>query len=188
MSRNNPSRKRIMVETDSGRYRAPGRAYAPGPSTPERWIAVSIIAAAVLATFVALFITSRPFDPMTSSFDAQQAVPQGPLASPSQPKGSPSPTPTGTPNPGATVEAAEPAAEPVQPPDDAAIQAKIEKSLTSDPVLGQLDVSTIVENGRVTIVGSVHSNELKQRIARMVSSLKGVLAVDNQLVVIEPTP
>ncbi len=73
-------------------------------------------------------------------------------------------------------------------PDDAYIQSQIEKILTSDPVQSQLDVSTLVENGKVTLVGSVHSPDMKQRIERAVRSVKGVISVDNQLVVTQATP
>ena len=187
MSRNQPARNRIVVETQSGRYRAAGRRYPPRQSTGEGWVALSIIAAAVLATFGALYLTSRPYDPMTSTFDAQQAIPQGPLATPSNATPSPSPTPKATASATATVESTEVAAESA-PPDDAAIQAQIEKAISSDPGLAQLDVSTVVESGRVLLAGSVRSAELKQRVERVVKSVKGVIGVDNQLVVIEATP
>jgi osmotically-inducible protein OsmY len=82
----------------------------------------------------------------------------------------------------------ESAATPSQPRDDAAIQEDIERTLRSDSALADLDISTIVEGGRVTIVGSVRSPELKQRVAREVRAIKGVTAIDNQLVVIEGTP
>jgi osmotically-inducible protein OsmY len=58
----------------------------------------------------------------------------------------------------------------------------------SDSALADLDISTIVEGGRVTIVGSVRSVELKQRVVRVVRGIKGVSSIDNQLVVIEATP
>ena len=73
-------------------------------------------------------------------------------------------------------------------PDDASIQSQIEKILASDPVLSQLDVSTLVESGKVTVVGSVHSPDMKQRVERAVRSVKGVSSVDNQLVVTQATP
>jgi len=72
--------------------------------------------------------------------------------------------------------------------DDASVQSHIEAALAADPALARLDVSTLVENGKVTIVGSVRSAELKQRVERTIRSLKGVVAVDNQLVVNEATP
>ena len=186
MSRHQQTRNRIVVETQSGRYRAAGRAHPPRRKTGEGWIALSVIAAATVATFVALYITSRPYDPLTSTFDAQQTIPQGPMATPS-PNTSPSPTPQGAAT-AASQETPEPTTEAPNPPDDAAIQGQIEKSLGSDSALAQLDVSTIVEGGRVTIVGSVRSNELKQRVERAVRAVRGVSAVDNQLVVIEATP
>ena len=72
--------------------------------------------------------------------------------------------------------------------DDASVQSHIDAALAADPALAKLDVSTLVENGKVTIVGSVRSAELKQRVERTIRSLKGVVAVDNQLVVNEATP
>ena len=49
-------------------------------------------------------------------------------------------------------------------------------------------MSTLVENGKVTIVGSVKSAEVKQRVERTIRSVKGVIAVDNQLVITEASP
>lgn len=185
----NQGRNRVVINTTSKDHRR-GQTFAGqrGPSSSrERVVAISIIAAAAFATFFALFLTSRPYDPMTSSFEAQQAIPQAPLASPSA-KTSPSPTPS--PAQDATPsESPEPGGEATNPiPDDAGIQAQIEKALSSDSALAQLDVSTIVEGGRVTIFGSVRSTELKQRVERTIRSVKGVQSLVNQLVVIESTP
>jgi hyperosmotically inducible protein len=149
-----------------------------------------VIAAAALATFIALFLTSRPYDPMNSTVVPQQVIPEGPVAMQPSPKQSPTPTssPQSTPSP-STRKSPEPTVETtVTIPDDASIQSQIEKILTSDPVLSQLDVSTLVENGRVTVVGSVHSPDMKQRVERAVRSVKGVISVDNQLVVTQATP
>jgi hypothetical protein len=121
---------------------------------------------------------------MDSSLDAQQSVPSGPLAAQSP---TPSPTPTATST--RPSESPEPAGETaIATVDDATIQAQIERASRSDPALANLDVSTIVEGGRVTIIGSVPSAETKQRVERSVRAIRGVVAVDNQLVVIEATP
>ncbi|HVS21789.1 MAG TPA: BON domain-containing protein, partial [Pyrinomonadaceae bacterium] len=72
--------------------------------------------------------------------------------------------------------------------DDAAIQAQIEKTFAADATLSKLDVSTLVENGKVTVVGSVRSSDLKQRVEKAVRSVKGVVSVDNQLIITEATP
>ena len=57
-----------------------------------------------------------------------------------------------------------------------------------DSTLSKLDVSTLVEGGKVKIVGSVGSIELKQRVEKVLRSVRGVTGVDNQLVVTEATP
>lgn len=184
----NQGRNRVVVETASDRHRRVHTSGGPGRSRPrEGLVAISVIAAATFATFIALFLTSRPFDPMNSSLEAQTAVPPGSVVM----QTSPTPTPTPTPAPTQTQSAGTPepagSTQPPPPPDDAAIQAQIEKAMASSG-LAQLDVSTIVEGGNVTIVGSVLSAELKQRVERTIKAVSGVQSVTNQLVVIEPTP
>jgi hypothetical protein len=152
-------------------------------------VALTVIGAAALATFIALFLTSRPYDPMNSTLAPVQTVPSGSLAI--QP--SPKPSPTISPSPqqnlaGGAVPSPEPSVETATVPDDAGIQSQIERTLASDPVLSKLDVSTLVEGGKVTIVGSVRSADLKQRVEKTLRSVKGVSSVDNQLVVTEATP
>lgn len=174
-------RKRVVISTSrpNGSLRRPRRT-----GSGEGVVAITVIGAAALATFLALFITSRPYDPMNSTFDAQQTAPSGPLAAQSSPTPSPTPAATAT----RPSESPEPAGETAANVDDATIQAQIERASRSDPALANLDVSTIVEGGRVTIIGSVPSAEAKQRVERTIRVIRGVSAVDNQLVVIEPTP
>ncbi len=178
--------KRIVVETPSRRSpRGSGRQAAPRPR--ESIVAVTVIAAATLATFLALFVTSRPYDPMDSTVAPQQTVPLGP----GTPTPSPKPSPTGTPldqgpSSGQTTESARETK--VAAIDDATIQAEIEKKIADDSALSALDLSTIVEGGKVTLAGSVRSPDLKQRVEKAVRSVKGVVSVDNQLVITEATP
>ena len=152
-------------------------------------MAISVIIAAALATFLALFITSRPFDPTNASGAPEQVVPAGPALSPS-PKASPtiSPTPSTKPTPESSPAIGGGETATATPLDDATIQANIEKALNADPQLSAVDVSTLVENGKVTIVGSVKSAEVRQRVERLIRSLKGVTNVDNQLVITQATP
>jgi BON domain len=177
-------RNRIVIEASGPRHQF--KSAKPRPR--ESVVAVTVIVAATLATFVALFITSRPYDPMNSTVEPQQTVPPSQaLMTPS-----PRPSPTTSPSPQSAVsgQATESASETAKPivVDDATIQAEIEKALTADPALAKLDVSTLVENGRVTLAGSVKSLELKQRVEKTVRGIKGVLSVDNQLAVTEATP
>jgi hyperosmotically inducible protein len=150
-------------------------------------VALTVIGAAALATFVALFITSRPYDPMNSTIAPLQTVPAGSLVTQPSPKPSASVSPLLQPTQApAAGQSPEPAGETV--PDDAGIQAQIERTLASDSTLSNLDVSTLVEGGKVTIVGSVRSTDLKQRVEKALRSIRGVTTVDNQLVVTEATP
>lgn len=184
-------RNRIVIESASPGHRGSTRSSGPQPRPGRREgiVALTVIGAAALATFVALFITSRPYDPMNSSVAPVQTVPAGSLATQPSPKPSPSVSsvlqPAQSPAGGPP---AVPAGETATVPDDAGIQAQIERTLAGDPALSQLDVSTLVEGGKVTIVGSVKSADLKQRVERALRSVKGVTAVDNQLVVTEATP
>jgi hypothetical protein len=150
-------------------------------------VALTVIGAAALATFVALFITSRPYDPMNSTVAPLQDVPTGSLAMQPSPKPSPTVSPLLPGSQTAAAESPEPS-ETVTVPDDAGIQSQIERALASDPTLSKLDVSTLVEGGKVKIVGSVSSMDLKQRVEKVLRSVKGVTGVDNQLVVTEATP
>ena len=186
------SRNRIVVEASRSRHAGSARSIGPQPDsrTREGIVAISVIGAAALATFIALFLTSRPYDPMNSTVVPQQVIPEGQVVMQPSPKQSPTPTfsPQSTPSP-STRQSPEPTLEAtVTIPDDASIQSQIEKILASDPVLSQLDVSTLVESGKVTVVGSVPSPDLKQRVERAVRSVKGVISVDNQLVVTQATP
>ena len=182
-------RNRIVIETPTARYRsARPEGRGPGAGTREVIVALSVIAAAALATFLALFLTSRPYDPMNSTAEPVHTVPAGSLITPT-PK--PSPTISASPRPDQTAGATplpEPSAEAASVSDDAAIQAQIERTLSADPTLSKLDVSTLVEGGKVTIVGSVRSTDLKQRVEKVLRSVKGVVSVDNQLVITEATP
>ena len=184
-------RNRIVIETQSSGLRGSARSSGrkPGPGTREGIVALTVIGAAALATFVALFITSRPYDPMNSTITPAQTVPAGSLAM--QP--SPKPSPTISPSPqqnliGTVAPSPGPTAATATVPDDADIQSQIERALASDPTVSKLDVSTLVEGGKVKIVGSVGSMDLKQRVERAVRSVRGVAGVDNQLVVTEATP
>ena len=180
-------RSRIVVDASRrSQTQVRPRSRTP-PRSSEPWIAVSIIVAAALATFLALIITSRPFDPGTASLAPQQMVPVGPALSPS-PKQSPTISPTPQVKPSAQLSPSISSGDVAPVVDDASIQSNIDAALAADPVLAKLDVSTLVEHGKVTIVGSVRSAELKQRVEKTIRSLKGVATVDNQLVVNEATP
>ncbi len=68
-------------------------------------------------------------------------------------------------------------------PDDSTIQAAIDKKLTNVPAFSSLGIIAIVINGKVTLTGTVKTQSLKSQIERAVRNVKGVKAVDNQIMV-----
>src|SRR5205807_6257637 len=101
------------------------------------WVAISVVIAAGLATFIALFVTSRPFDPMNASLPPQQVVPSAPALTPT-PKPSASTTPTPETKPVNQSSPSLPGGETSSPIDDAAIQSRIETVVSSDATLSRL--------------------------------------------------
>src|ERR1043165_8774800 len=132
------NRSRIVVDASPRRSRPPARGYNQRSGNTELWLALSLVVAAGVATFFALFLTSRPYDPMNASLAPQQTIPVGPSISPSpKPSATSSPTPQTATSPSLPSGETSPAAV-----DDATIQAQIDKTLSSDSALASLDVST----------------------------------------------
>jgi hyperosmotically inducible periplasmic protein len=67
--------------------------------------------------------------------------------------------------------------------DDASVQSSVDKKLSDDATLGSLGILATVIDGRVTLTGSVNSEDLKTRAERLVKAIKGVKRVDNQITV-----
>jgi BON domain-containing protein len=67
---------------------------------------------------------------------------------------------------------------------DSTIQTAVDKKLADDPEISTLGITASVINGKVMLVGTVKTEELKTRIERMVKAVKGVKVVDNQISVI----
>ena len=67
---------------------------------------------------------------------------------------------------------------------DSTIQDAVDKRISDDPEISTLGITATVLNGKVMLVGTVKTEEMKSRIARMVKQIKGVKEVDNQIIVI----
>lgn len=184
------SSSRIVIQTASARPARRGQAKSRQMNLGKRegLVALTVVAAAALATFVILFITSRPYDPMNSTVAPTQSVPARPLVTQPSPKSSSTISTSAQEEQPAGEQSRESSGGTAAVPDDAGIQSQIERTLNSDPTLSKLDVSTLVDGGKVTLMGSVKSAELRQQVERAVRSVKGVVGVDNQLVVAEVTP
>jgi len=67
---------------------------------------------------------------------------------------------------------------------DSTIQDAVDKRISDDPEISTLGITATVLNGKVMLVGTVKTEELKTRIERMVKAIKGVKEVDNQITVL----
>lgn len=67
--------------------------------------------------------------------------------------------------------------------DDSSIQSEIDKKMSEDAVLSTVAVTATVASGKVTLIGTVDTQTIKNQVERLVKSIKGVKSVDNQIIV-----
>ena len=67
--------------------------------------------------------------------------------------------------------------------DDASLQEKLDKAFAADPEISAANIDATVVGGRVKLVGTVGSDAVKQRAEHLAYQIKGVLGVDNKIVV-----
>jgi uncharacterized integral membrane protein len=67
--------------------------------------------------------------------------------------------------------------------EDGATQAAIDKRLSDDPTFSTLGITAVVLDGKVMLTGTVKTEALKAQIERAVRNVKGVKAIDNQIIV-----
>jgi osmotically-inducible protein OsmY len=67
---------------------------------------------------------------------------------------------------------------------DSPIQMAIDKQLTEDPTFSTLGITATVMNAKVTLMGTVKTEAMKNQVEKMVRKTKGVKEVDNQISVI----
>lgn len=145
-----------------------------------------IIGATLATTLLLLIVSGQVLDTTAGNLFSRSAAPLTAVSIESTPQPSPSlaPSPGSQPTrssqPPAPTPSATEAAESVE--DDTAIQDTIDKRLQNEPPAR--DITATVTNGRVTLVGTVTSDEAKGRIEKLVRSISGVKSVDNQIVVV----
>ncbi|MDQ2857001.1 MAG: BON domain-containing protein [Acidobacteriota bacterium] len=84
----------------------------------------------------------------------------------------------------ATPSPANSASTPLATPDDTEVQAAIDKKVGDDDSLSQLGITATVTDGTVILIGTAPSDEIKDKVEKLVRSVKGVRKIDNQIVVI----
>src|SRR5258708_5740605 len=66
-------------------------------------------------------------------------------------------------------------------PDDAIIASGVKSAMFSDPVLKKADVAVAVQNGEVTLTGTVKKEATRDRAAQVAQSVQGVTKVYDNL-------
>ena len=187
--------RRIVVDTPSGRRE---EVHSEARRYPERSSGVSgaalaaiVVGVIALAAIIILFVMNQQQNAVNANVAAQQppqtivqqpAQQQPPVIveqpAPAQPQPpviingqSAPPASGGTTSSGATANA----------PDDAAIQTAIDKKLSNDSALSGLGITATVMNGKVTLIGVVHSQTEKSQVDREGRSIKGVKSVETQI-------
>jgi hyperosmotically inducible protein len=185
-----PAARREVVETQVSRV--PERRGMSGGA-----VAALVIGAVALVTILFLFLMNRQDELNANTRVAtaptpiqqqppvilQQPAPQQPPVIVQQPAGPTTAAPVIiTPPPTSTSSSSTTTTAP-SGTDDASVQSSVDKKLSDDTTLGSLGILATVIDGKVTLTGSVNSEDLKTRAERLVKAVKGVKRVDNQITV-----
>ena len=185
--------RRIVVDTPSGRRE---EIHSEARQYPERSSGVSgaalaaiVVGVIALAAIIILFVMNQQQNAINANTTAQQQQPpQTIIQQPAQqqppvivqqpaPATQPPVIINGQPSTGGgTTSGVAPSGS-----DDSSVQTAVDKKLTDDPVLSALGVTATVMNGKVTLIGMVHSQAEKSQVERAVRQVKGVKSIDNQL-------
>ena len=183
-------RSRVVVETPNERREV---VHSQSVRTPDDsgisagMVGVLVVVAIALITMLVLFWMSR--QPTDTAVTAQQppTVIEQPAAPAQQPPviiQQPAPATTQP----APIIVTPPAGGTTMPTEsaniDSTIQAAVDKRLADDPEFSTLGITVSVINGKVMLLGTVKTEDLKTKIERAVKQIKGVKAVDNQISVI----
>ena len=186
-------RSRVVVETPTERREVVhSQSVRDNSGISAGMVGVLVVVAIALITMLVLFwISSQPAtdnanvaatQPPQTTVVQQPAPVQQPPVIIQQPAPATQPAPiVVTPPAGGTTASTVPA-EPVNM--DSTIQAAVDKKISDDPEISTLGITASVLNGKVMLLGTVKTEEIKTRVERMVKQVKGVKGVDNQISVI----
>lgn len=187
-------RSRVVVETPNERREV---VHSQSVRTPDNsgisagMVGVLVVVAIALITMLVLFwLSSQPTtdnanlaaqQPPTTVVQQPAPVQQPPVII-QQPAPATQPAPIVVTPPAATGGSTMPAETAVNI--DSTIQTVVDKRISDDPEISTLGITATVLNGKVMLVGTVKTEELKTRIEKMVKQIKGVKEVDNQITVL----
>jgi uncharacterized integral membrane protein len=175
-----PNARREVVHSEEVRY--PDRTGVSGAA-----LAAIVVGVIALATIIILFVMNQQHNDANANVAQNQpptTIVQQPAQQPpvvvQQPAPATQPAPVIINSQPAPVTAGSTTSSAT---DDTAVQTAVDKKLNDDPVLSTLGVTATVLDSKVTLMGTVKSEELKARVERAVRNVKGVKSVDNQLTV-----
>lgn len=192
-------RSRVVVETPNERREV---VQSQAVRTPDRsgisagMVGVLVVVAIALITMLVLFwMSSQPTDTATTPAAQQPTtIVQQPAPAQQPPVIIQQPAPVTTqpapvivtPPAGGTTAAPSTTTTDTQTSVnvDTKIQTEIDKRLTDDPTFSSLGITATVLDGKVTLLGTVKTQDLKDAAERMVKQIKGVKSVDNQITVL----
>ncbi|MFL6257173.1 MAG: BON domain-containing protein [Pyrinomonadaceae bacterium] len=206
-------RSRVVIETPTARREVVEQQTVRYPPPERRGYSTGVLATVALLAIAAtaiifLFLTNSRDDANQTNVNiraAAQPTPfaqapvtvQTPLTQPTPiiiqqaPQTVPAPVIIQAPPTTSTTTPAAPPAATAPPPaanDDATLQTKIDKAFADDQTVSAAIIDARVVGGRVHLSGTVNSDAIKQRAERLAYAVKGVLAVDNKIVVNAGTP
>jgi BON domain-containing protein len=185
-------RSRVVVETPNSRREV---VHSQSVRTPEGngisagMVGVLVVVAIALITMLVLFYMNSQQQPTDQAVATQQQQPPPPTVI-QQPAQQPpviiqQPAPATQPAPIVVTPPAGGAAATESAPNiDSTVQAAIDKALTDDPTFSNLGITASVLDGKVTLLGTVKTENLKTQAERMVRKIKGVKSIDNQILVV----
>ena len=184
-------KSRVVVETPNERREV---VHSQSVRTPDNsgisagMVGVLVVVAIALITMLVLFWLSSQPTTDNANLTAQQpptTVVQQPAPVQQPPVIIQQPAPATQPAP---IIVTPPAGGSTMPAEsvnmDSTIQTAVDKRIADDPEISTLGITATVLNGKVMLVGTVKTEELKTRIERMMKQVKGVKEVDNQITVL----
>ena len=206
-------RSRVVVETPTARREVVQDQTVRYPPPERRGYSTGVLATVALLAIAAtaiifLFLTNSSDDSSQTNvnirtsaqptpFSQAPVMVQTPMTQPTPiiiqqaPQTVPAPVIIQAPPTTGTTTPAAPPASTAPPPagnDDATLQTKIDKAFADDTTVSAAVIDATVVGGRVRLSGTVNSDAVKQRAERLAYAVKGVLGVDNKIVVTPGTP
>jgi hypothetical protein len=183
-------RSRVVVETPGERREV---VHSQSVRTPDNsgisagMVGVLVVVAIALITMLVLFwMSQQPSDSATMTAQQPPTVIEQPAPAQQPPVIIQQPAPVTT-QP-APIVVTPPAGGTTMPAEsanmDSTVQAAIDKRLMDDPEFSTLGITASVIDGKVMLLGTVKTEELKTKIERAVRQIKGVKTIDNQITVI----